>query len=246
MRDPEDVQGAAESPEEGHSYLRLAFELPGRLEVALAMTGGIVAGGPLVASIMLSGRASSSMLMTITSVLFVAGGALGLLHGAVLGYLGREADCSGQRAVQSLVMGVFMAVPALLLAWLIALWIGLTAAALSLRWYALLAIVGVGWVTGGAICCWGAWQGWHALGNMLERWPQHRAGIGIIAVVFVFLLVSFLVWQPQIWWTELRVAGVSAVLLAVGVTIWVAAPATAFMLWLTQRHASLPGSATHG
>jgi hypothetical protein len=246
MRDSQDVRRAAEPPGKDHPYMRLAFELPGRLEVAWAMAGGIVAGGPLVASIMLSGRASSSMLMTITSVLFVIGGALGLVHGAVLGYLGREQDCSGHRAVQSLVMGVFVAVPALLLAWFIALWIGLTAAALSLRWYALLAIVAVGWVTGGVICFWGAWQGWRALGNMLERWPEHRAGIVILAVVFVFLLVSFLVWQPEVWWTELRVTGVGAVLLAVGVTVWVAAPATAFMLWLTHRHAPLHGSASHG
>jgi len=224
----------------------LAFELPGRLEVAWAMAGGIVAGGPLVASIMLSGRASSSMLMTITTVLFVIGGALGLVHGAALGYLGREADCTGPRAVQSLVLGVFVAVPALVLAWLIALWISLTAAAVSLRWWALLAIVAVGWLTGGVICFWGAWQGWRALGNMLERWPQHRAGIVILAVVFVFLLVSFLVWQPEVWWTELRVTGVGAVLLAVGVTIWVAAPATALMLWLTHRHVPLHGSASHG
>lgn len=246
MRDSLDVRGAAEPTEEGHPYLRLAFELPGRLEVAWAMAGGIMAGGPLVASIMLSGRASSSMLMTITSVLFVIGGGLGLLHGAVLGYLGRDQGCSGHRAVQSLVMGVFVAVPALLLAWLIALWIGLTAAALSLHWYALLGIVAVGWVLAGVICCWGAWQGWLAMGNMLERWPRYRAGIVVLAVVFVFLLVSFLVWQPEIWWTELRVTGVGAVLLAVGVTIWVAAPATAFTLWLTQRHAVVPGGASHG
>lgn len=215
-------------------HLRTGFELPGRLVVSWSMGGGIVAGGPLVASVLISGQASSSLLLTMTTILFLIGGGLGLIHALALGYLGRPPSKTGLEALESLLLGVLLAIPGLVLAWLVAVWIAMTAAAFSVGEAGLVIIVSLGWLVGGAICCWGAWQGWLAFQNVLDRWPEHRPGIVILAVVFVFLLVSFLSWQPELWGTGFRVTGFGAVLLAVGVTTWVAAPVTALGLWLLR------------
>ncbi len=224
-------------------HLRTGLELPGRLEISWAMGGGIVGGGPLVASVLMSGQASSSMLLTMTTLLFLIGGGLGLVHGALLGYLGRDTEMSSLEALESLVVGVFLAIPALVFAWLVAAWIAMTAPALSMGEAMVVGIVAAGWVVGAAICCWGAWQGWQALQNILDRWPAHRPGVVILAVVLVFLLVSFLSWQPEVWGTDMRVTGVGALLLAIGATIWIAAPITALALWLLRIRTGLEDEA---
>jgi hypothetical protein len=211
-----------------------------RLVLSWVLSGGIMAGGFFVAALTLSDRVSSSFLTSVVLVLFIAGSAAGSVHGTLLSYLGRPADLSRKDWARAMGrVGVWL-LPSVAAGGLVAFWIGLTAAALAIGRPSILAGVVVGWMVGTATCMWGALEGWRAILRAMQRWPELRFGTALILITFAVLCTAFLATRPTVWFTDLRVQGVSAVVLALGASLWIATPVVIALLrmagnWRTRR-----------
>lgn len=209
--------------------------LHGRVAVFWAMAGGIGLGGFLVAAMTLAGRLSGHALFLTSSGLFVVGAVLGLLHGAVLGYLGRTLDTPRAEALRGLVLSALYAVPGLAVAWLIAVWLGMSMVASYIGQVGPWIGVGAAWAAGFAVAATAAWYGARALRNAYARWPERRLGTALTAAVFAALLVTFLADRPELWGLRVRLTDTGAVLLAATATLWLAGPLVTLALRLVKR-----------
>lgn len=217
--------------------------LHGRVAVTWAATGGILLGGILVALMTLSGRLSGHGLFFTASGLFVIGAVLGLAHGLALGFFGRPAGTGPRHATSDLGRAVLYSVPALAVAWLVTIWIGMSMPAVMLGRPLTLAGVGLAWIAGLAFVGHAAVYGWRALSNAFARWPERRTGTALVAASFAALLVLFLVDRPELWGLRLRVTETGAVLLAGVLTFWIVGPAVTMALRITHQLAFLPDPA---
>lgn len=229
------IEPQAEAP----TGLRLpTIGFTGRVAVVWTVASGILVGGLWTALLLLAHRASASSFLPMTSILCMAGAALGFLHGALLGYVGRPAGVDTRDAARSLALAVVWAIPGFLLAWGMALWISMTGAAMTLGRSSLIATVAVGWLVGVGMCCWAAAEGYRAVRNACRRWADYRLGTGILLSTFAVLALSFAIVRPEIWGTDIRVTRVGAVLLALGATIWIAGPLVIIALHFFHRRAT--------
>lgn len=203
--------------------------------VAWSMAGGILLGGVYVAFLTSTSRMSTVGQIPVMTLFFATGSLLGLLHGSILGYLGRPRDVDRATALRGLALGALGAVPGLAVAWVLTLWIGITGASRATR--GLLPVVGIalGWVGGAAICYLAVRQGWQAARATLERWADARLGGSLLAGAFLLLSAAFLVVKPEIWFTEVRVTRAGAVLLALGATVWIGGPLVVLTLKLLRN-----------
>lgn len=220
--------------------------LHGWVTVGWTTAGGIAVGGLLVALMTLSGRLSGHGVFMTSSGLFVVGALLGLVHGLVLGFLGRPAGMTRQRAVRDLGLGVVYTAIALPFAWIVAIWMALTLAASYTGNAAPLVGVALGWLAGVTVVALAAVAGWRALRNAYARWPERRLGTLLVGSTFAALLVLFLADRPEIWGLRLRVTETGAVLLAALATLWLAGPMITLALRLTERLPGRPTMATNG
>lgn len=209
--------------------------LPGRVAVGWASAGGILVGGFLVAAMTLTGQLSGHALLLTSTGLFVVGAVLGFVHGAVLGWLGRPKETSPRVALSGLALAVAYAVPALLVSWLVAGWIGMTSVALYAGKTAPVVGTGIAWLVGLTLVALAGEHGWKALRNAYSGWSNGRAATLIVAALFGGLLAVFLAEQPQLWGLRLRVTPVGAVLMAVAATLWLAGPMVTVSLGLLDR-----------
>ena len=228
---------ATASFETGPEWLRpLGLGLASlRLVLSWALAGGIIAGGFFVAALTLSDRVSSNFLGGVVLILFVGGSAAGCVHGALLSYLGRPTGLTRKAWARALGLGAFWLLPTIVVGGLAASWIGLTAAGLASERPAVLAGVVVGWMLGAAACLWAAIEGWRAIFRAMERWPELRIGTVLVLVTFAVLCTAFLATRPAIWFTEVRVQGVSAVVLALGASVWIATPVVIALLRVARN-----------
>jgi len=197
---------------------------PGKVAVAWAVAGGVLVGGFLVAAMTLLGQLSGHALLLTCTGLFVVGSVLGFVHGGVLGWLGRPKEMTGAQAAGSLALGGAYAIPALLVAWLVTGWIGMTSIALYAGKTGAIVGCGVAWLAGLGLVFLAAEQGVGALRSAYRGWSNARAGTLLVAALFGGLLAVFLSERPEIWGLELRVTSVGAVLLALAATLWLAGP----------------------
>ena len=211
----------------------------GRTAVTWAAAGGLLVGGFLVAAMTLTGQLSGHGLLLTATGLFVLGAVLGFVHGGVLGWLGQPADMPRREALFGLAMAAAYAVPALLLAWLVAGWIAMTTVALYAGNTLALVGVGVAWAVGLVVVAMGAEEGWGALRGAYARWPHARFGTLLVAAVFGGLLAVFLTERPELWGVHVRVKPIGAVLLAAAATLWLAGPLVTLALLIRDR---LPGT----
>jgi hypothetical protein len=216
--------------------------LSGRVAVSWATAGGVLVGGFVVAAMTLGGRISGAGLFMTATGLFVVGAVLGFLHGAVLGFFGREPEVSARAVVGRLALAALYAIPALALGWAIAGWMAMTVVAFYTG--KTLALVGAAtaWVLGAGAVVLAARHGVRALRNAYGRWPEYRVGTVLVAATFGALLVTFLADRPELWGSQFRVTPVGAVLLAGLLSIWVAGPAITLALAL-RRLQLVPGTA---
>jgi hypothetical protein len=208
---------------------------PGKLAVSWAAAGGVLVGGFLVAAMTLTGQLSGHALLLTCTGLFVVGAVLGFAHGAVLGWMGRPKDMTRSAALGAVGMAVAYAVPALLVSWLIAGWIGMTSVALYAGRTAPIVGCGIAWLVGLVMVTLAAEQGYGALRSAYHGWSNARVGTLVVAALFGGLLAAFLAEQPQLWGLRLRVTPVGAVLLAVAATLWLAGPLVTVALGLLDR-----------
>jgi hypothetical protein len=209
--------------------------------VAWAVAGGVALGGFLVGIMTLSGQLSGNGLLLTSMALFVIGAALGFLHGAVLGVMGRPAGTTWRKALASLGLAALYTVPALAVAFLVAGWIAMTAIAIYTGKVFALAGCAVAWMVGATLLATAGISGWRALRRAYARWEEHRYGTMIVAATFAALLVTFLAARPVIWGINVRVTEVGAVLLALSLTLWLVGPVVTIALKGIKRIA-LPGA----
>jgi hypothetical protein len=215
--------------------LRKGVALPGRVVLLWTTAGGVLLGGFLVATMTLAGQLSGSALLMTSTGLFAIGAALGLLHGGVLGLLGRPSEMSRENALGALGMGALYTMAGATLSWFVAGSIAMTAIALYLGKAVPLLLVGFAWVVGLVIVGLAVSTGWAALRNAYARWPERVPGTLLTAAVFGALVIAFLVGRPEIWGVNLRVTETGALLLALFVTLWIGGPAVTLALRVLQR-----------
>jgi len=208
--------------------------LHGRMAVLGAMAGGVALGGVLVGAMTLAGRLSGHGIFETATALFIVGAFIGLLHGTVLGYLGRPAGVTPRKALGDLARAILFAIPGLSVAWLASIWVAMTLIAAYTGRPGALVGAAVGWVGAGAILAVATVHAWRALKNAFARWPERRPGTVIAAGSFAALLLTFLADRPEIWGLRLRLTETGAVLLAALLAIWVAGPVVTLALRLAR------------
>jgi hypothetical protein len=221
--------------ETGGRPLTMGIGSVGKVAVSWAVGGGILVGGVLVAAMTLAGQLSGFGLLLTATGLFAVGAALGFIHGAVLGWIGRPSTESRRAALASLGMGAVYAVPAVLLSWLVAGWIAMTSVALYTGKVAGLIGCGIAWLIGAALLVVATEQGWTALRRLYAGWSNARVGSLLVAALYGGLLAVFLAERPQLWGLSVTVTPVGAVLLATAATLWLAGPVVALSLSLLDR-----------
>lgn len=209
--------------ESGHELTR-GIGRAGRTAVLGAVAGGVALGGFAVAGMSLGGRISGSGLLLSATALFLVGAVLGFGHGGVLGFFGREDGVDGEIAVRSLAKAALYAIPALAVAWVVAGWIALTVVARFTGEIAPMVGVGLGWLAGAALVAWAASTGWQALRRAYARWRSARVGTFLVAATFAALMVVFQADHPEIWWLDVELNAVGAVLAASAATLWIVGP----------------------
>lgn len=209
--------------------------LAGRVAVLWATAGGIALGGFAVAGMSLGGRISGSGLLLSATGLFLVGAVLGYLHGSVLGFLGREPETDPATAARGLAKGALYAIPSLAVGWLVAGWIALTVVARFTGEIAPMAGVAVGWLAGAAVVAWAGQEGWRALRLAYRRWEAPRVGTFLVGATFASLLVVFQADHPELFWLDVELNAVGAVLAAAALTIWVVGPVVTLALRALRR-----------
>ncbi|MEX0893558.1 MAG: hypothetical protein WEB88_15435 [Gemmatimonadota bacterium] len=211
------------------------ISLPEKVALSWSMATGIITGGVWVA---VNDQIVSSGFLVIMTVLFAAGAVLGYVHGGALGMLGRPAAMGRGEAVRRLLRSALYEIPALGAAWLVAAWVGLTGATGPGGSLTVSAGVAIAWAAAVFICLWAAVEGWQALHNAYERWPHYRIGTAVLITTFGVLAVAFVRARPAIWWTELHVTALGAVILALGATVWLVSPVVIVALQLARRRSA--------
>lgn len=207
-------------------FLTSVTRRPCRIVLSWGMAGGLVAGGFLVAATTLARRESGSQLQSMIVLLFGLGAAAGMTHGALLAYLARARTRSRADVLRDLVRSLTWTTLGLIVSGVAALWISLTAAIVTAPDARLLPSLGIGlaWLYGVGICGWAAWEGLQGLRAAYLRWPQSRTVSILLSLTFAALLTGFLATRPEIWFTDLRVNGLGATILAFGASVWIALP----------------------
>jgi hypothetical protein len=209
--------------------------LHGRVAVLSGMAGGIALGGVLVAYLTLNGRLSAHALFMNATGLFLIGAILGLIHGVVLGYLGRPTAVTPRQVRGDMGRAALFTIPGLAVAWLATIWVAMTLVAAYTGRIGALIAVSLGWVAAGIILAVAALHAFKALKNAYARWPERRAGTLLTASSFAALLLIFLANRPEIWGLRLRLTENGAVLLAAILAVWVAGPLVTLALRLARQ-----------
>ncbi|MGD8278700.1 MAG: hypothetical protein PVH00_11765 [Gemmatimonadota bacterium] len=208
----------------------------GRLLLAWTMAGGVVFGGFMSAVVALLDPGRSTVDAVAGLGLFGFGLVAGFAHGAMLAWFGRPRSTRAEEAVTRLVHGIVLAVPGTLVAAALSLSIASGPAAWRAGRPAFWLGSGAAALLSLGVCAWASALGVRALRNALHRWPERRPGVTIAVLSLLFLVALFVLRRPEIWWTDIRVTSLGAVLLAVGVTIWVAVPLEVAVLHRLYRN----------
>jgi hypothetical protein len=166
---------------------------------------------------------------------FVLGVLGGFVHGAMVGVIGRPDRVGLSRAVRSVERAAVVLAPLAVLAWGAALWISLTSTEVTASRPTLLVAVGAGWVILTGATVWALWEARAALRHALARWPIRGMGRTALLLVSATLMVTFVWWRPEIWFTDIRTTALGAAFLGLGVTIWFALPAVMLGLHFLRR-----------
>lgn len=207
----------------------------GRLLLAWTVAGGVVFGGFMQAVLALTDPGRSTVDVLGGLGLFGFGTLAGFAHGCMLAWFGRPRTVGPAIAARRMAHGLVLTIPGVAVAMMLSVSIATAPAA----WHAGRTTVWLGGVVAGlialAVCVWASTLGVRALGNALQRWPDRKPGVLIAAVCFAALAAAFQLQRPEIWGTDVRVTSLGAVLLALGVTIWIAVPLEVLALWILHR-----------
>jgi hypothetical protein len=203
--------------------------LVGKVAESWGVAGGLLGAG-VVSVHMLAGHLSSSLGFLTATLFFVAGSLIGFLHGGILGYLGRPAEVSRGLALRRLALAALYAVPSMLVGWLFALALTLSAVGLAANRPELLLFSVVGWLALAGAVSWAAFETRAAVPNLCRRWPGARAGLTTLALAFLALLPFFLIARPEMWVLGVQPTETAAVLMAATATLWIGGPLVALAI----------------
>lgn len=209
--------------------------LAGRVSLSWALAGGLTMEATLVLAAVLSGTRAATSDPFAATFFFVIGVVGGFVHGALVGVVGRPDDVPLARAIKSVERSAVVTVPLAALAWGAALWIALTPVEAARSRLDLIGAMGVGWLILMAALIWALREGRSALRHTLCRWPLGRWGAVSLGLMSVSLLVSFVWWRPEIWFTDVRTTPLGAAILAAGVTVWFGLPVLVLGLHCLRR-----------
>jgi hypothetical protein len=200
-----------------------------QLAVVWTAAGGVAAGG-LVPVLLLAGRMHTDAAAAAALLLVTAGGVLGAVHGAVLGYVGRHAGNEVVVRLRDRVWAVIATLTALAAAAGLTQWLLMSTvlirAGRGWGWLPLLAGIAAGLGIGALATI----RGWRSLEIAYLEWPRHRLGAMLLAGSFTVLCLSFLVLQPAVPGTSVQLPVIGWIIVAALATIWVAAPAVILAL----------------
>ncbi len=202
-----------------------------RIVVSWAVAGSVAAGGLSLGVTALADPARVQDLLPLAPVLFVLGAGAGLVHGGILAYVGRPPTMTGRAAMAQTGVGVALAIPVLLVAWVATAWISLTAAVLTLRSPGTTVLTLIGWIAGIGACCWAALEGWRALARAFARWPESRPGSLLISGTLATLALLIVLHRAPLF----HLTDFGALLLALAATLWVATPAVIVVLHFAHK-----------
>ena len=212
--------------------------LPGRLALSWSIAGGLTMEVALVAAAFLSGTPDAPALPFTAGMFFVTGAAGGFLHGALVGIAGRPPYVRLRVAWRAVVAGALWAIPCLMVGWVAALWISMTSVALALGRIGMIAAVVAGWIACMVACSWALLEAKDGLAHAMRRWPERRPGGPLVVATFSALVVLFVWYRPEIWFTDLRVSVLGALILSVGATVWIVLPVIVLVLHLLHKWTS--------
>jgi hypothetical protein len=197
--------------------------LVGQIATSWGVAGGLL-GAVVVTGHMVAGQLSGSIGFLTTTLFFVAGSLVGFLHGGIVGYVSRPPEVSRQLALKRLALAAVYAVPAMLIGWILALSLALTPAAFRSGLTPLMFPAALGWLGLMGVMTWASIETRRGLPNLFARWPESRALLVVLGVLFLALLPFFLGSRPEIWLIQVRPTGTAAVFMAVGATAWIGGP----------------------
>ncbi len=219
----------------GTSVPHRGIDLPAAVAIAWSLAGGMLCGGAAVVLMIVTGRLSGHLMLTVSATLFPLGAVVGLAHGVALGIVGRPEGTTIRQAVSAMVHGLIYLVPALLLGWLIAGWVAAMPLALSGHKVIGTAVSAVAWLAMVVTVYFAGSTGLHAARFAFQRWPHRVAGTALVGVVFASLVVAYLIQPPTIWFTNTRLSTPGAMVLAFLSTFWLYGPMITVGLWLVRR-----------
>jgi hypothetical protein len=200
-----------------------------RLAVVWAAAGG-TAGGALIAALLLAGRSNPEGATLLAPLLAAVGSALGVVHGAMLGHLGRHAGEEFSIRRRDRAWAVAAALGALLAAQVLSLWlvmsVVLARSGSTWGWVALLIGVSAALAVAGLATS----LGWRSLERAWAEWPQHGLGIRLLAGSFTVICLAFVGLQPAVPGTQLQLPLVGWLVVALFATLWLAGPAVVLAL----------------
>ncbi len=211
------------------------LDLPAAVAISWSLAGGMLLGGAAVVLMLVTNRMSGHLLLMASASLFALGAALGLVHGGILGVLGRPEGTTPRDALGAMVHGLLYLVPALLLGWLIAGWVAAMPIALQGTHVVAAVISAFAWVGMALTVYFAASTGRHAAALAYRRWPDRVPGTIMVGSTLIALLVAFAIQPPTIWFTSVRLTMPGAALLALAATFWFYGPIITVSLRVLRR-----------
>lgn len=207
-----------------------------RVVVAATLAGALAGGGGIIAAIGFFRPDVTYMLLGLVPPLFVLGALFGFLHGAVLAWLGRPRQLPRGVYRRQLLGGFLWSFPGLVLAAVITFWVAYTTALLSAGRPGWIFSVILGWIAAAVTLFWAAAECLRAFRNAFARWPGWRLGLTLIAGTFVSLFFLLPRWRFELRGADLEFSTLGCALVALLLTIWVAAPIEVLLLRRFRPH----------
>lgn len=207
----------------------------GRTVIALALGGGLICGGVMIAVMTLTGRLSAHALLLTSTGLYLLGVALGLLHAIPLGLLGRDEGVDLRVAIRQQRRALLYTVAALGFGWPVAGWVAMSIVARDAGRFGPWALTVVGWILGLATLFWCGIACGRALAAAYARWPERRVGSALVLVSLVALMILLVGERPMLFGSRLRLTHVGGALVALLLTFWVIGPMVTYVLRALHR-----------
>ncbi len=211
------------------------LDLPAAVAISWSLAGGMILGGATVVALILTNQMSGHLLLMASATLFAIGAVLGMVHGVILGIVGRPEGTTPRQAWSAMVHGLLYLVPALLLGWLIAGWVAAMPIALNGGHVVAAVISAFAWVGMILTVYFAGSTGLHALSLAYRRWPERVPGTVMVGATLAALVVAFAVEPPTIWFTDIRLTMPGALVLALAATFWFYGPIITFALSVLRR-----------